>query len=163
LPPRNKFSWISVASIPNFHHAVSSACRHPTSVVASCKSGDRAVRTPHLWIGLRPVRLVCAVLRVRILIARVDRLLAAVMSAIEWVANDRNRLAHWAWATSEALRDHLLLVDPETPRERERKKGELRTVKNVFGDHHRAGGCGTCVECRRDPCVLEKRPRSLQA
>jgi hypothetical protein len=37
----------------------------------------------------------------------------AVMTLVRRVAKDRNKLAHWCWATSQEMPDALLLVEPE--------------------------------------------------
>ena len=42
------------------------------------------------------------------------KILDAVVSAIECVQKDRNRLAHWIWGTCPELPGRLLLADPET-------------------------------------------------
>jgi hypothetical protein len=38
---------------------------------------------------------------------------AAIMSAVDRVQNERNRLAHWVWGTCPELPDRLLLANPE--------------------------------------------------
>jgi hypothetical protein len=44
---------------------------------------------------------------------------AAVMSVIECVQKDRNRLAHWIWGSCPELPDSLLLANPESLKTRE--------------------------------------------
>lgn len=67
-------------------------------------------------------------------------LFSAVIKRTTGILSRRNEFCHWIWASSSALPDDLLLLDPEGLQASEAKFLEMSTAQRTPGEAHGASG-----------------------